>query len=524
MFSSMLTPWQMPPSTRWWWDHSQRCAPQCQMDHCGHLRPLARRLRRLEAMVVRKITSGLGRGSQGISNWPNRTRMDHDTQLFACTGGFAFEFPGLETLSTPREEQESQAPRRLTLTARGMALLARCGHIPEVSRAEIEDKSKANGLAKAMVLLRATWMLIQVLGRLAARLPATLVEVNTVAHVLCAFAMYVFWWHKPLLPREPLIIRDQSLLPLASFMYSGSETSGYVDPNRVQSQTIIKTLFAHLSLYSKTPELETLRLRSAQQASTAQGDSDDPKTPVVAVENEALGKIERAPGSCLAQVQCQREKVKGTAFFGRRPRVVSSPSEESRLSSNDRKRWDYILFSLQHYPFLLEGRASLVHSPGDGTRCTHLKPEQLVADHVGNWPSDDLLRSVDGLVVGTVLWLANFCYSGIHAATWNDYFPSEAEKWMWRSSASYITFCGGLWVMLNFLVARFRRLNQFWEHWMDGKKPLWQSLLLGAVVFICGLGLVLARVFIVVEAFISVREMPESAYRTPEWSDMIPHF
>ncbi|EJT74765.1 hypothetical protein GGTG_08603 [Gaeumannomyces tritici R3-111a-1] len=471
--------------------------------------------RLLQALVVEAKATRAG------SAGPEWT-MTHS--FFACTGGFAFEFPGLEALSTSREEQESQAPRRLTLTARGMALLARCGHIPDVSRAEIEDKSKANDLAKAMVILQATWMLVQVLGRLAAGLPVTLVEVNTVAHVLCAFAMYLFWWHKPLLPREPLIIRDQSLLPLAAFMYSSSEMSGYVDPNKVQSQTIIKTLFAHLSHYSKTPELETLRLRSAQQASTAQDDSDDPKKPVVTVKGEVRGEIEHAPDSCLAQVQCQREKDKGTAFFERRPRVVSSPPEGAHLSSNDSRRWDCILRSLQHYPFLLEGRASLVHSLGDGIRCTHLKPEQLVASHIGNWPSDDLLRNVDGLVVGMVLWLANLCYGGIHAAAWNDYFPSEVEKWMWRSSAAYITFCGGLWVVLNFLVARFRRLNQFWEHWMDGKKPLWQSLLLGVVVFICGFSLVLARVFIVIEAFISIRQMPESAYRTPEWSDMIPHF
>ena len=46
-----------------------------------------------------------------------------------------------------------------------------------------------------------------------------------------------------------------------------------------------------------------------------------------------------------------------------------------------------------------------------------------------------------------VLWLANFCYGGIHAAAWNDHFPSEVEKWLWRSSASYIGFCGGLWVV-----------------------------------------------------------------------------
>ncbi|KLU86092.1 hypothetical protein MAPG_05111 [Magnaporthiopsis poae ATCC 64411] len=398
-----------------------------------------------------------------------------------------------------------------------MALLARCGHVPDVNHVEIEDKSKANDLAKAMVLLHP---LAGDLGR-----SKHCCSCEHSPYRLRAVVMYVFWWHKPLLPREPLLIRDQSLLPLAAFIYCSSEISGRVDPRRVQSQTMIKTLFAHLSLYSKTPESETPRLRSARRASAAHEDLDDPKTRIAAVGPGTLGEIEQAPGSCLAQVQSQREKEKGTAFFARRPRVVNPHTEEdSRLPLDDRTRRDYVLQSWEQYPLLLDGRSSLVHNLEDGTRCTHLRPEQLIADHIGNWPSDDLLRNVDGLIVGMVLWLANLCYGGIHAAAWNDYFPSKAEKWIWRTSASYITFCGGLWVMLNFLVTRFRRLNQFWEHWMDGKKPLWQSFLLGTVVFICGFSLVLARGFIVIEAFISIRAMPLSAYRTPEWSDTIPHF
>lgn len=74
-------------------------------------------------------------------------------------------------------------PRRLTLTARGMAVLAKCGRLPHVRKEEIEDKSKANDLAKATVIIQATWMLIQVIGRLASKLPVTPLEVNVVAHV-----------------------------------------------------------------------------------------------------------------------------------------------------------------------------------------------------------------------------------------------------------------------------------------------------------------------------------------------------
>lgn len=99
--------------------------------------------------------------------------------FFACTGGFAFD--------SEDEENDrfvhSGSSQRLTLTARGMALLAQCGHLPDIPEADITDKSKGNDVAKALVILQASWMLIQVLGRLAASLPVTLLEINTVAHV-----------------------------------------------------------------------------------------------------------------------------------------------------------------------------------------------------------------------------------------------------------------------------------------------------------------------------------------------------
>ena len=97
--------------------------------------------------------------------------------FFASTGGFAFEISDDEAQYLPN------GCKRLTLTARGVAFLASCGHIPNVSKADITDKSKANNVAKALVIIQASWMLVQVIGRLLAGLPVTLLEVNTIAHV-----------------------------------------------------------------------------------------------------------------------------------------------------------------------------------------------------------------------------------------------------------------------------------------------------------------------------------------------------
>ena len=115
------------------------------------------------------------------SNTAFRTHSDEWTLthgFFASTGGFAFDVRHLKNDFLP-----SGYPERLTLTARGMALLARCGQLPDVTQADITDKSKANDIAEALVLIQASWMLVQIIGRLLARMPVTLLEVNTIAHV-----------------------------------------------------------------------------------------------------------------------------------------------------------------------------------------------------------------------------------------------------------------------------------------------------------------------------------------------------
>ena len=319
--------------------------------------------------------------------------------------------------------------------------------------------------------------------------------------------MYIFWWSKPLLPSHPIILRDESLAALVTCMYSSSEMSGVrLDKRDLKSQTIIKTLFAHLSLYSQTPELDNLCIRL---------NKGTPGFPLV---------VQHAPDSCMTSIESLREKDSGTAFFERRPRVIRGVSGSMPLSPAETERFTLVQRAFHMYPSLLAPKRMLLAHELDGFSCVHLRSEQLLASHIQNWPSNDLIRNVDGLVVGKILWLANLCYGAFHAAAWNEHFPSAAEKWLWRGASSYIAFCGGFWVLLNSAVARWKVLNAFWETWMDGKKSLAQSLALSVIVFTCGFTLFAARMFIVVEAFISIRELPAAAYDTPQWADVFPHF
>lgn len=136
---------------------------------------------------------------QKTTNYYNNNRRAAQSwtlthSFFASTGGFAFEFEddygfGSEQPPSVGSGQHEYSPvsernvTRATITARGMELLAKCGYLPDIPVGDIADKSKANTLAKFLVVLQASWMLLQVIGRLVARLPVTLLEVNTVAHV-----------------------------------------------------------------------------------------------------------------------------------------------------------------------------------------------------------------------------------------------------------------------------------------------------------------------------------------------------
>ncbi|ESZ89496.1 hypothetical protein SBOR_10119 [Sclerotinia borealis F-4128] len=143
--------------------------------------------------------------------------------FYAGMGGFVFDFENSED-NTPPFIPNYQ---RLTLSARGVSLLAECGYLPDISKREIVDKSKADTMAKLLVILQAGWMLVQVIGRLVSDLPVTLLEVNTLGHVLCTFIIYMLWWHKPRSIMMPTKLKGDWVKPLCAYMYMSSQISGH---------------------------------------------------------------------------------------------------------------------------------------------------------------------------------------------------------------------------------------------------------------------------------------------------------
>ena len=76
-----------------------------------------------------------------------------------------------------------------------------------IDRSAIEDRSKKDYMGKFLVCVQASYVLLQVTSRLRSRLPITLLEINTVGHIICALAMYGFWWSKPLEVHDPIYLQ-----------------------------------------------------------------------------------------------------------------------------------------------------------------------------------------------------------------------------------------------------------------------------------------------------------------------------
>ena len=78
--------------------------------------------------------------------------------------------------------------------------------MPEITAADIEDRSKGDALWKIIAILQSTWFIIQCIVRGQQRLALTELELVTLALASLNAVTFAIWWHKPLGVQEPVKI------------------------------------------------------------------------------------------------------------------------------------------------------------------------------------------------------------------------------------------------------------------------------------------------------------------------------
>jgi len=133
----------------------------------------------------------------------SRAKITSVHGFYAAMGGFAIQSHTLD------KQHPSIGQGRLTLTREGILLVLRMAPqmFPDLSEAEILDKSKASTLVKTLTCLQAFWFCVQCIMRLTMNSSITLLELNVFGHCVCTFAIYAIWWNKPMDISEPTLLK-----------------------------------------------------------------------------------------------------------------------------------------------------------------------------------------------------------------------------------------------------------------------------------------------------------------------------
>ena len=467
-------------------------------------------------------------------------------------GGFVFD-----TQELPRERKFLPRNRdRVTLAPDAIIFLAEHAPwlFPDISEAEIQDKSKGNSLAKGIVCVQATWFIIQCIFRLRDGLAISLLELNVCAHALCVFFIYAMWWNKPLDCEEPTPIKGPHSHECCAWMCFYSEFDGYKD----------------------SASLEFI-LDSTERPSTTVSFPWDTK-------HVKQRRTEPSDISTeIANIFHAGSRVDDVVY--RRDKDPKWHSETKTLSGNitidhprlpyhnyDKRRWTLAARGAQqHHTWKVSSEQTLSQAIVAFESTTQWpKNENPIRSRMRNWPIDfeftstldssslGELMSGSSLIMSLAFTFAGLFYGSVHLLAWTYSFPSSLESLLWRISAVTVAASGPVILIGNIITIilsdsdlnclfisvlgtlisglYYLRKLSFWDlpgllwhlpsllwallwEFPDLLRVFWTLF----TVFIFPIFYLFVRAFLVIECFISFPYLADSAYVQPQWSYIFPH-
>jgi hypothetical protein len=411
----------------------------------------------------------------------------------AAMGGFAIDYVDSMLGFMPPGRP------RLLLTEDGLRFLAEkeVDLIPDLSKQQILDKSNASGLAKVIVCMQATWFCVQCIFRLSTDLSISLLELNTFGHSLYALLIYWLWWDKPLDVEEPtllsgtlheefsafLFLYQLNQLPSKKFFVSKSQPA--------KRENMTRGYFKYASL---TTPVDVHSARQMQE-----------------MYQEAIGSLNQPP------VQQGYKRM----YCGQ---VIHNFTFTPYLDFNHSQYFLHIDLNPGEVNALMLAnqarvRYEAIDTPGSSPACyTSL----IVDNRIRNRPNLDPFGIMNrpNVFFTAGFSFAGFTYGGLHLTAWNAPFPTYVERILWRVSALTLTCSGPAYFILLFVwdptdlrlpCGRGRELH------FDLSFCIFCLYLLAACLY-C-----FARVYLVIECFLNLAHLPESAFVVPSWSQYIPH-
>jgi hypothetical protein len=508
--------------------------------------------------------------------------------------------------------------KRVTITPTGVLFMASEAYFPRIKRSDIQDKSKADILAKGLVCVQVVWTVGQVIERKLASYPLTMLEVHTIVHVVCALLMYGLWIQKPLNVQDATVIDFREAPELLGVMLQSSvdrsrSLTGFVCESRsdppyhpeppmrwYKDLSNLDPLHANLDAVESVLEphcLQEIKERPEICLSLVpEGDGQPPpqiSTPFCLSSQDPYGVVHRYPMGSInwqytpaagAEVVCT--VVTGQALFSGIGPILPWPALRSRdtppppsapdrpfylngepltmfepisrvsLSQKDLKRlsladswitkvarkrsWD---ISRPSFPQCGDSRVILRNASN-----LELWLGPMVSRRVKNFAADILNISEESAYLATALALLPAAYGSIHLVALDIVFPTAIEKLLWKSSCFILIGAAatygilGLAVYANQHISKARQVRKerkakacsssgAWRYIGHQRGPLdflfptdgFQPVGIFSVLF--AIPYFAARIYLVIESFVSLRHVPIGVYQTPSGNFMsyIPH-
>jgi hypothetical protein len=430
----------------------------------------------------------------------------------------------------------------------------------------IVDRSKADSLAKLLVCAQAFWMVLNVIARKLDGLPNTLIELNVVVHVVVMVVVYGLWWDKPLGVMTPIILnlstnsyngqipeiepksvstsRDNlaELHRQILLLHHSDGPMKYVHSYTIWDSGDIKSWILNLLGYTvQIPEnlgltFEIFEICTAENISTRKE-----RERQIRIANLHLDSERHSEGLLLLPGQLLVWKGLGDykgLYFGSHCRSKTNPYFITKSYMLQLRNMYFHDATDQE-----TRRTGALH--GSSCRSAISDPTNMVVDGgISNWSKNGgrnwLLIPAPILTIGATI--LSILYAGCHATAWSAYFPTFTERYFWRGACIVIASGGPFAYILYLLHLNMKRkfsLSGLFGYTRDlaDKKIIprwlytWCILPLCAGIFIVwclvvGAGAllyVLARIFIVIESFISMRNLPVGAYDSINWIQILPH-
>jgi hypothetical protein len=407
---------------------------------------------------------------------------------YAVMGGFAI-VPAEKT-SSGYHVFTPQYFKCLTITPEGLQFLADLDIdlVPNISESEIQDKSNANGLGKAIVCIQAFWFCIQCVTRLCQGLEISLLELNTFAHAICALLMYLQWWDKPLDIDEPTWIQEVEKLPAIALLCMAS-AFGY--ERRCNNWCHDRTIH--------------LRPTPVKGEGPKQEDpSNKPKTPIghfTLDEDQDLFGFRIPSHVCM----CMDMSDYNTGF-----QKMDYPKGKIRLHLG------------RGEVRCLELASQAISRYGITTSNLNCAGSVLLQKYIPDLPKVSGLSTKSSFSINSLKFLLGFSlagcvYGGLHLSAWNAPFPTTAQRSLWHLSG-LVLICSGPVMICRLGV---EHLWKKWEVWDDSSDGLCclaacPTVLSWYIALYMGYGIyILARVYLFVECFVMLWHLPDGVYSVP---------